>query len=432
MMLKIIPAGFDHYDRLVEFVKFSSRGLVGDDRREFAKRASAGLVDKLARMELLPGEALVHAIALGDHETVGPNRNGDTFKAAACERYHDTFRTHGRLYYDHKNTDPSKSYGVIKLSDYNRPMGRIELIIGVNTNKEAADRNKGLVDTRYMHAIQQKNAEVGGSMACRVGYDVCSSCHNKAATRQFYCTEKTCPHGGCKHNLTKVSEDGHMLHVDNPEPTWFDYSHVGFPADRTAFALGVKTASAHRKMGGAELAEEIGLTLGWHHATDADSRQQLVLGLLANREGALANEPVTAYDVGFKQAAYYCPVQTDKWVQNYGVNPAVKFRLKETMKYAFRSIGVDQMPQLFRSVNTDRYRGTITPTEDQVIKCAAITAVSMTKQASAPGSLPSDFSLDGVALKLAAAQLSWCLAGYSPANVDWRIETILRINRGDI
>ena len=100
-------------------------------------------------------------------------------------------------------------------------------------------------------------------MACRVPYDVCSNCGNKAKTRAEYCTSDTCSRGGCKDNLTKVGEDGHILHVDNPNPTWFDISDVFRPADRIAYggkADYLTKAASHGYIPGAELADGLGVT----------------------------------------------------------------------------------------------------------------------------------------------------------------------------
>ena len=93
----------------------------------------------------------------------------------------------------------------------------------------------------------------------------CSGCGNQARTRDDYCTGSTCKYGGCKDNLTKVAQDGHILHVDNPTPTWFDMSKVYRPADRIAYGGNCsdywdKAASAEDFMPGAELAQALGVT----------------------------------------------------------------------------------------------------------------------------------------------------------------------------
>lgn len=118
---------------------------------------------------------------------------------------------------------------------------------------------------------EDESYSLGGMIShnCRVPYDVCSSCGNKAKTRKDYCTESTCvssrgeKRGGCKHNLSKISEDGHILHVDNPDPRFFDISNVHRPADRTAYgnrADYLTKAASHSFLPGAEMADMLGIT----------------------------------------------------------------------------------------------------------------------------------------------------------------------------
>ena len=55
-------------------------------------------------------------------------------------------------------------------------------------------------------------------------------------------------------------EDGHVLHADNPNPTFFDISHVFRPADRIAYVSGQLKAASACCVSGAELAEQLGIT----------------------------------------------------------------------------------------------------------------------------------------------------------------------------
>lgn len=106
---------------------------------------------------------------------------------------------------------------------------------------------------------------------CKVAYDICSGCGNRAPTRKQYCTEATCPYGGLTKNITKVADDGHVLHADNPHPHFIDMSKVRRNADRTAFSLGIlKTASTIKS--GAELAEDYGLFDDWSITGYSDAR----------------------------------------------------------------------------------------------------------------------------------------------------------------
>jgi hypothetical protein len=264
-MIKVVdPRGWNWDRPIVQRVKVSSRGLRGADRSDFLKTASHEFADVIDRTKVAKDEEPVHLIALGASEAYGPNRNGDGFKEATCKKYHGTFKKYARWYRNHNNKDKAKSYGYIKASAYNDPMRRVELLAMLNKTKEAADRNGGLVADQEMEKISQGD-DIPVSMACRVPHDVCSGCGNRARTREEYCTGSTCKYGGCKDNLTKVARDGHILHVDNPTPTWFDMSKVYRPADRIAYGGGCsgywdKAASAEDFMPGAELAGALGVT----------------------------------------------------------------------------------------------------------------------------------------------------------------------------
>lgn len=249
-------------------VKCGSKGLFGHDLNDFIKQASHVFDDQLGSIKIAKDEVPLHVIALGATEAYGPNRNGDGFKAATCRAMHDTFVKHARWYRNHKNKDPAISYGIIKASAFNEKMQRVELIVALNAEKSAADRNGGFVADEELEKIA-KNLDIPVSMACKVAYDVCASCGNKARHRDEYCTEETCigprgeKRGGCRHNLTAVADDGFINHVDNPNSEWFDMSKVFNPADRIAYggvANYLQKAASGKVLGGAALAEAWGLS----------------------------------------------------------------------------------------------------------------------------------------------------------------------------
>lgn len=152
----------------VALIKVASNGLSGLDKQKFVKRACASsdeLLAKLASIKVNPGEELAHEIALGATEFYGPNRNGDGFRKEACRKYHNTFVKHGHCYRDHQNTDPKKSYGVVKASAYNEGMGRVELIVAYNGDERAAKANGGLVADKEMEKLAS-GKDIPLSMAC--------------------------------------------------------------------------------------------------------------------------------------------------------------------------------------------------------------------------------------------------------------------------
>lgn len=250
-------------------VKVAHGGMGAQDTRDFLKRASVDFLDQIKGMDLHPGEIPVHLLAIGSTEGYGPNRNGDGFKEATCKEWHDTFVKNAYNYKNHKNKDPKASYGRIKASAYNNNMRRIELLLTFNSTKEAAVHNDGLVAEDWVLNKLAKGEDVPFSMACKVAYDVCASCGNKAKHRGEYCTEDTCigprgeKRGGCKANLAKVAYDGHINHVDNPNSGFFDMSHLSTkPADRIAYggvADYMAKAASGEILGGAALAEAWGL-----------------------------------------------------------------------------------------------------------------------------------------------------------------------------
>ena len=225
----------------------SDMNLRGTDLRQFVKRAGHHVADAMRGLEFAPGEVPVHLIALGAGEWFGMNRNGDRFQDSVCSKYHKTFEKHAFFFRDHANKDPRKSYGIVKLSIYNKPMRRIELIVALNGNRKAASRNKGLVADKELEKLA-RDESIGVSMACVVPWDVCSSCGNKARTRAEYCTGEDegghCKLGGLKNRITFVSKEGEQLCADNPDPKWFDISHVWRPADRIAYTNGILKAAA--------------------------------------------------------------------------------------------------------------------------------------------------------------------------------------------
>ncbi len=239
MIKYISPSGWD-WDRPIAVpIPVSSRGLIGNDRRDFIKSAGHMFVDHIDRTKFANDEIPVHLIALGSSEAYGPNRNGDGFKEATCKQHHDSFVKFAKFFRNHKNKpergDPH--FGVVKASAYNDAMKRVELLVALNAEKSATDRNGGFVADAELEKLAAGN-DIAVSMACRVPYDSCSWCGNQAKTRSEYCTHEKCAAGGCSSNLTrlvKMGEDMHHLHVDNPNPTWFDISRVFRPADRIAY-----------------------------------------------------------------------------------------------------------------------------------------------------------------------------------------------------
>jgi hypothetical protein len=163
----VSPSGWEFDRQIVVPVKIGSRGLIGNDRRDFLKTASHSFLPQIDNYKFASDEIPVHLIALGASEAYGPNRNGDAFKEATCKKYHDTFVKFAKFFRNHKNKpergDPF--YGHVKASAYNDDMRRVELLCALNATKAAADRNGGLVaDTEVEKIARGEDFPV--SMAC--------------------------------------------------------------------------------------------------------------------------------------------------------------------------------------------------------------------------------------------------------------------------
>lgn len=240
-MIKIVdPLGWDFDAPIVSPVRISSRGLIGSDRRAFVKRAGDAFLPfvQMAK-EAKDDEEPVHIIALGAYEKYGGNRRGDAFSEKTCRKYHSTFEKSASFHRAHKNKPPDNpSYGYVKMAAYNDLMSRVELLVMLNKTKEAADRNSGRVADLELEKLAS-DGEFSTSMACLVGFDSCTYCGHSARTPKDYCTADICGAGGCRDNLTRVvklGNDAYRLNVFNPEPVFFDISHVGRGADMISWA----------------------------------------------------------------------------------------------------------------------------------------------------------------------------------------------------
>lgn len=261
-MYKIIePESYSFGESQTAFVKQSSRGLTGHDKAVLTKRAGHVFAETVSNIKLAGDEIPLHVIAIGATEKFSCNRNYDAFNRATCKAQHHTFVKNAKVYKNHKNKEPLKSYGCVKASAYNDEMDRIELLLAVNGSEKDAERNGNLFDSDLAHRIKS-GQDIAVSMGCHVAHDVCNCCGNKAKNRSQYCTEDQCKYGGCRDNLGKIAADGTIVYVENPDADFFDISDVHRPADRTAYggyASYLRKAASLNPMGGAALAEMYGM-----------------------------------------------------------------------------------------------------------------------------------------------------------------------------
>jgi hypothetical protein len=236
-MLKVVlPHAFNLGVPVARIVDLHSRGV---DRGWMQKRAAV-LTKEIAAVRPEKGHTFIHAISLGSMEAYGANRNGDGFneKSARYEafdpkpggpkslmldgglmQFHQTFTKYAKVYKDHVNKDPALASGMIVAEAYNPDMRRGELLIKVQNDKWAPELEK-----------MANGEDPPFSMSCKVPYDICSACLNKAPSRAQYCDH-------LKDEMGTVKEAGHQIFAINDRPCYFDYSGVFRPADRIAFGL---------------------------------------------------------------------------------------------------------------------------------------------------------------------------------------------------
>jgi hypothetical protein len=193
----------------------------------------------------IPGITQILLTALGAGEYWGSNSNGDWF--GESELAHEgpdygfkTFETTAKVFKHHINKPDSPSYGTVALSVYNPKMHRVELIVHVN-NDTGAD-----IVSRV-----DRGETTEWSMGCRIPFDVCSVCGNRAPKREFYCYH-------LKLLMGSIDPDsGKQVYAINIRPRFFDISYVLIGADRIAKTL-MKVASAKpHQVKHAEIEKEI-------------------------------------------------------------------------------------------------------------------------------------------------------------------------------
>jgi hypothetical protein len=224
-------------EKLLTFEGKNDRGiftyLIDAERSHLEKTASEyhpTVAAYINSAKPIPGKMQVLLTALGAGEWWGSNVNGDFFPEEALAHEgpdygYKTFETSAKVYKHHVNKDPARSYGDVLLSVYNPTYHRVELVVAVDlgSGKDIADRI-------------ENGDYPDWSMGCKVPYDVCSICGNRAPTRAQYCEH-------AKYYLNKIwPATGQQVYVINTRPKFHDISQVLIGADRIAKTL-MKVAS---------------------------------------------------------------------------------------------------------------------------------------------------------------------------------------------
>lgn len=185
-------------------------------------------MDYLRSVEPEPGKTIVLVVGLGDHETYGPNRNGDGFPSepvpgkigpddVLTKHYQSYDNAH--VFEHHVNHDPAKAIGRVKKAFWNPYMRRVEVLEDFD-NAKAPHLLEKIASGEYP----------AKSMGCKIPYDVCTECGNRAETRKDYCDH-------LKYEMGRIYPNGKQAAALNPRPKFFDSSWVLRPADRGGFML---------------------------------------------------------------------------------------------------------------------------------------------------------------------------------------------------
>lgn len=226
-------------DKLLVFPGKSDRGIftyVIDAERGYLEKTAAAYHPTIAAYinsaKPIKGKTQILLTALGANEWWGVcNVNGDGFPESAlahegADYGFKTFEHHAKIYKHHVNKDPSAAFGDVALAVYNQLFHRVELIV-VLDNEKAPD----IAD------MMEHGEYPDWSMGCKVPYDICSICGNRAPTRKQYCDHLRYYMGKIPPGQQKIA------YAINTMPKFFDISRVLIGADRTA--------KTHRKVAGA-------------------------------------------------------------------------------------------------------------------------------------------------------------------------------------
>lgn len=175
MIKRTSPYDYDFQESPVGHIKVAKSGLGSNDLAAFVKRAGDEAAWRFSKLAHHPGEEYLHMLAMGATEVISPNRNGDGWTEAILIQSYPSFTKHAFYHRNHKVEESDGVYGKVRDAWYNKKMGRVELVVGLFANKEAAQAGhakRGRVADKEMHMIG-RNTELPVSMSGFVPYDEC-------------------------------------------------------------------------------------------------------------------------------------------------------------------------------------------------------------------------------------------------------------------
>lgn len=159
-------------------------------------------LDYIQTVEPEPGRSIVLVVGLGDHETYGPNRNGDGFPSEAIAgKISDdqTLDKHYKSYEDalvfehHANTDPEKAIGRVKKAFWNPHMRRVEVL-------EDFDHSKA------PHLLEKiaSGEKVAKSMGCVPAGTMITTAYGRVPVEDIAVGDKVITHRGREQMVTEL------------------------------------------------------------------------------------------------------------------------------------------------------------------------------------------------------------------------------------
>ncbi len=231
---------YEAFPKLIELSELSPQGeptiqivKPGEYNQLGHVKTASEALDYIKYVKPIPGKTVILVLAMTAGEFYGPNRNGDGWPERplivgqtkigpdeVLPKHYKSFETNANVFKHHINKDPEKRIGEVLKAFYNWSMHRVELLLSLDHLK-AED---------IVERIEQEEFPAV-SMGCKVRYDVCSLCGNKAPSRKQYCTH-------AKFRLGEyVPSTGKRIFVWNPSPRFFDISVVRRPADKVGFMM---------------------------------------------------------------------------------------------------------------------------------------------------------------------------------------------------
>lgn len=250
---------YDYLPKIIELDDLSPQGeptiqivRPGEYNKFYHVKTASEALDYIKTVKPIPGKTIILVLAMTAGEYYSCNRNGDAWhekptlvagkvpltQEQSLPNNYKTFETHATVFRHHLNKDKANGIGQVLKAFYNWPMHRVELLLALD-NRKAEDVVERINNGEF----------VACSMGCKIPWDCCNICGNKAPSRSQYCDH-------ARYNLGEILSNGKRVFVWNPSPTFFDISIVRRPADRIAFMM-KKVAGAYEVRSSAELGERV-------------------------------------------------------------------------------------------------------------------------------------------------------------------------------